>query len=46
MANKKQIKILKQGVEVLLKESCPEVEEVLDITDHTHGDNPYYRATT
>jgi len=37
---------LKQGVEVILKESCPEVVEVLDITDHGTGDNPYYRATT
>ena len=37
---------LKQGVEVILKESCPEVQEVLDITDHGTGDNPYYRATT
>ncbi len=37
---------LKQGVEVILKEECPEVVEVCDITDHTGGDDPYYRATT
>ena len=35
---------LKQGVEVLLKEHVPEVKEVLDITDHASGENPYYQS--
>ncbi len=33
---------LKQGVEVLIKEAVPEIESVLDITDHADGQNPYY----
>ena len=36
---------LKQGVEVLLKEAVPEINEVMDITDHADGKNPYYQAT-
>ncbi|MDP2626041.1 MAG: NifU family protein [Candidatus Rokubacteria bacterium] len=33
---------LKAGIERLIKEELPEVEEVLDTTDHSSGDNPYY----
>lgn len=33
---------LKQGVEQELKASIPEVQEVLDVTDHAGGRNPYY----
>ena len=33
---------LKAGIERLLKEELPEIEEVLDTTDHASGDNPYY----
>jgi Fe/S biogenesis protein NfuA len=33
---------LKAGIERLIKEEIPEVEEVLDTTDHSSGDNPYY----
>ena len=33
---------LKQGIERLIKEEIPEVEEVLDTTDHASGENPYY----
>lgn len=33
---------LKQGVERLLKASVPEIEELLDVTDHAGGRNPYY----
>ena len=36
---------LKQGVEVMIKEAVPEVAEVLDITDHEKGTNPYYEST-
>ena len=33
---------LKAGIERLIKEELPEVEEVLDTTDHSSGSNPYY----
>ena len=36
---------LKQGVEVMIKEAVPEIQRVLDITDHTSGTNPYYQTT-
>jgi len=36
---------LKQGVEVMIKESVPEIKQVLDITDHAEGSNPYYQTT-
>ena len=35
---------LKQGIERLIKEEIPEIEEVLDTTDHASGSNPYYTA--
>jgi Fe/S biogenesis protein NfuA len=35
---------LKQGVEVMLKEAIPELQGVMDITDHASGQNPYYQA--
>jgi len=34
---------LKQGVEVMLKEAVPEIEGVMDVTDHAGGTNPYYQ---
>ena len=33
---------LKQGVEARIRELIPEIEEVLDTTDHSSGDNPFY----
>lgn len=33
---------LKSGIERLIKEELPEIEEVLDTTDHASGANPYY----
>jgi Fe-S cluster biogenesis protein NfuA len=33
---------LKHGIEQLLKERVPEITEVVDVTDHTAGANPYY----
>jgi Fe/S biogenesis protein NfuA len=33
---------LKSGIERLIKEELPEVEEVLDTTDHASGTNPFY----
>jgi Fe/S biogenesis protein NfuA len=35
---------LKSGIERLIKEEMPEIEEVLDTTDHSSGTNPYYTA--
>ena len=36
---------LKQGVEVAVREQLPEIEELVDITDHASGDNPYYKPS-
>ena len=33
---------LKHGVEARIRELIPEVEEVVDTTDHTSGENPFY----
>jgi Fe-S cluster biogenesis protein NfuA len=33
---------LKDGVERLVKQNYPEIEEIVDLTDHNSGDNPYY----
>jgi len=33
---------LKQGVEVMIKDSVPGIFEVVDATDHTAGTNPFY----
>jgi Fe/S biogenesis protein NfuA len=33
---------LKDGVVRMIKEAVPEVDEVIDVTDHGAGDNPYY----
>lgn len=34
---------LKQGIETRLKEVLPEIERVVDTTDHAAGANPFYR---
>ena len=34
---------LSQGIEVSLKEAIPEIERVVDVTDHDQGSNPYYQ---
>lgn len=36
---------LKQGVEKTLLEKVPGVTAVRDATDHTNGENPYYKST-
>jgi Fe/S biogenesis protein NfuA len=33
---------LTQGIAEAVKSAIPEVNEVVDVTDHTAGDNPYY----
>lgn len=35
---------LKQGIEKILLESITELTEIVDVTDHRAGDNPYYEA--
>tara|TARA_B100000287_G_scaffold316775_1_gene300390 strand:+ start:195 stop:449 length:255 start_codon:yes stop_codon:yes gene_type:complete len=32
---------LKQGIEKVIKQNFPEIEEVIDLTDHQSGENPY-----
>jgi Fe/S biogenesis protein NfuA len=36
---------LKQGIEVMIKEAVPEIEEILDVTEHADGENPYYQSS-
>ncbi|HUF34119.1 MAG TPA: NifU family protein [Acidimicrobiales bacterium] len=35
---------LSQGIEVAIKDSVPEITEVVDVTDHASGTNPYYES--
>ena len=35
---------LRQGVEVAIRAAVPEVGDILDVTDHAAGRNPYYAA--
>ena len=37
---------LKQGVERSFREAVPELDEILDVTDHASGSNPYYAPST
>lgn len=34
---------LRQGIEAIIRKEVPEILQVLDVTDHTAGMNPYYR---
>ncbi len=34
---------MKNGVESAIREVCPQVREIIDVTDHAAGANPYYR---
>jgi len=34
---------LTQGIEVSLKQMVPEIENVVDVTDHASGSNPYFQ---
>lgn len=36
---------LKQGIERILKESIPELSEVVDVTDHESGKDPYFQPS-
>jgi Fe/S biogenesis protein NfuA len=33
---------LKMGVERMIKENVPEIKNIVDVTDHDAGENPYY----
>ena len=33
---------LKHGIERMLREAFPEIEDVIDVTDHLSGSSPYY----
>jgi Fe/S biogenesis protein NfuA len=35
---------LSQGIEVAILDMIPEITEVVDVTDHATGSNPYYEA--
>ena len=35
---------LSQGIEVAITDAVPEIDEVVDVTDHASGSNPYYEA--
>ena len=37
---------LKQGVEVLIKDNVAAIHNVVDVTDHAAGENPYFREDT
>ena len=34
---------LSQGITVAIKEAVPEISEVVDVTDHASGSNPFYQ---
>jgi Fe/S biogenesis protein NfuA len=34
---------LRMGIERMVREAVPEITEIVDITDHTAGTNPYFR---
>jgi Fe/S biogenesis protein NfuA len=35
---------LHQGIEVAIRDNVPEIEQVIDVTDHASGDSPYFEA--
>jgi Fe/S biogenesis protein NfuA len=35
---------LSQGIEVAILDTVPEITEVIDVTDHASGENPFYEA--
>jgi Fe-S cluster biogenesis protein NfuA len=34
---------LRQGIESIIRRGVPEIRQIIDITDHATGTNPYYR---
>ena len=37
---------LRQGIEKAIRSQVPEVEEILDTTDHAAGTNPFYAPSS
>ena len=37
---------LRQGIEATVKNTIPQIEEIIDITDHVSGKNPYYKTSS
>jgi Fe/S biogenesis protein NfuA len=35
---------LTQGIEVAIKDAVPEIEHIVDVTDHAAGENPYFES--
>jgi Fe/S biogenesis protein NfuA len=35
---------LSQGVDVMIKKAVPEIVEIVDVTDHAVGKNPFYKS--
>ncbi len=35
---------LSQGIEVAIRDNVPEITNIVDVTDHASGTNPYYEA--
>lgn len=35
---------LKQGIETIVKRAIPEIQQIVDLTNHSAGLNPYYRG--
>ena len=33
---------LSEGIEVILREAVPEITDIVDVTEHADGTNPYY----
>ncbi len=36
---------LREGITVMITDAIPDITEVVDVTDHTAGDNPYFSRT-
>lgn len=36
---------LREGIETTVREQLPEIDEILDVTDHASGATPYYEAS-
>ena len=36
---------LSQGIESTIRSLIPEITKVLDVTDHSSGENPYYEQS-
>ncbi|MGH2626643.1 MAG: iron-sulfur cluster assembly accessory protein [Anaerolineales bacterium] len=36
---------LKKGIDVMIREAVPEIDRVVDTTDHAAGTNPYYQPS-